>query len=849
MPLSTKKNHNIFLNSETFDELVNTSIFPETIFTHLKYKWAIQERTYAIKNLKLLVENLSKSVGFNFDSFCDTVVNNQKSSAKRYTFIENEPISESPCFRLLSNLYYTKAEWLLEINKHIFDIGDHEFIDDSNRYNTSEKILNLYLASLKFDKNSYNSWNSLAVWHCKKMSQIEMEVSNDLSESIKKHIIPSIHSFFKSIDLSDSFTEFQDLLQLLKIWFKYGHLTPVSEEMAKRFNDIDPICWIQVLPQIIARVDSPHIQIISTIKKLLIKLGKSYPESILFPLTVSRKISPSNIKNLAFKVIETLRYDFPELIYQSDLVADELSKVATSIEEKWLSSIDEASRKYFICHDIDGMMDILISLISSTKSTTKTIVEERFYQEYQVHISEISLFIEKLAFSKNNEDLDIVRVINRIWISLKKMFIKFESKSKKINIINLQEYSPKLFNSKNLIISIPGTFKPNEEKINIYKFHHILKLYTSKQRPRNLIIHGSDGLEYRFLLKGNEDLRQDERIMQIFNLINMLLLRAPEAFSRHLKIERFPIIPISPNSGLIGFYDNCETLHSIIKKYRESISIPLSSEQRKIQDFAPDYEKLDIVQKVEAFSVGLSATKGDELKNIFWIKSTNAEDWIYRRSNFTRSLSVMSFVGYIIGLGDRHPSNFMIHNITGKVVHIDFGDCFESTMNRELHPEHVPFRLTRILINAMEINSIQGSFKIASETTLRILRSNKESLMTALEAFIYDPLIGWVLSEKKINRTPQKEKSLSELMEFGYGNKWDNKIEYSENKPSFGIKCENLKNQKATDLMDRIEKKLDGLEFNTKESIDICSHVERLVEQATSLENLCRCFIGWCAFW
>ncbi len=37
----------------------------------------------------------------------------------------------------------------------------------------------------------------------------------------------------------------------------------------------------------------------------------------------------------------------------------------------------------------------------------------------------------------------------------------------------------------------------------------------------------------------------------------------------------------------------------------------------------------------------------------------------------------MSMVGYILGLGDRHPSNIMIKKKSGKVVHIDFGDCFE----------------------------------------------------------------------------------------------------------------------------------------------------------------------------
>lgn len=34
-------------------------------------------------------------------------------------------------------------------------------------------------------------------------------------------------------------------------------------------------------------------------------------------------------------------------------------------------------------------------------------------------------------------------------------------------------------------------------------------------------------------------------------------------------------------------------------------------------------------------------------------------------------------VGYILGLGDRHPSNLMLDRLSGKILHIDFGDCFE----------------------------------------------------------------------------------------------------------------------------------------------------------------------------
>jgi serine/threonine-protein kinase mTOR len=76
-----------------------------------------------------------------------------------------------------------------------------------------------------------------------------------------------------------------------------------------------------------------------------------------------------------------------------------------------------------------------------------------------------------------------------------------------------------------------------------------------------------------------------------------------------------------------------------------------------------------------------------------------------RRTTYTKSLAVMSMVGYILGLGDRHCSNLMIDRQSGKIVHIDFGDAFEVAMLREKFPERVPFRLTRMLVKAMGVKN------------------------------------------------------------------------------------------------------------------------------------------------
>ena len=68
---------------------------------------------------------------------------------------------------------------------------------------------------------------------------------------------------------------------------------------------------------------------------------------------------------------------------------------------------------------------------------------------------------------------------------------------------------------------------------------------------------------------------------------------------------------------------------------------------------------------------------------------------------------------------------------------------------REKFPERIPFRLTRMLILAMEVSGVEGVYKRVSEGVMRVLRENKESVMAVLEAFVYDPLLGWRLIHQK----------------------------------------------------------------------------------------------------
>lgn len=80
----------------------------------------------------------------------------------------------------------------------------------------------------------------------------------------------------------------------------------------------------------------------------------------------------------------------------------------------------------------------------------------------------------------------------------------------------------------------------------------------------------------------------------------------------------------------------------------------------------------------------------------------------------------------------------MLDRMSGKILHIDFGDCFEVAMTREKFPEKIPFRLTRMLINAMEVTGIEGTYRRTCESVMSVLHRNKDSVMAVLEAFVYD---------------------------------------------------------------------------------------------------------------
>ena len=89
-----------------------------------------------------------------------------------------------------------------------------------------------------------------------------------------------------------------------------------------------------------------------------------------------------------------------------------------------------------------------------------------------------------------------------------------------------------------------------------------LSLFNTKQHPRKMSMIGTDNKEYMFLLKGHEDLRQDERVIQIFYLVNLLMAKEKSLDKKNYSATNIKDFD-SPNNNIIPDKNNySHTLNS-----------------------------------------------------------------------------------------------------------------------------------------------------------------------------------------------------------------------------------------------------------------------------------------------
>ena len=492
--------------------------------------------------------------------------------------------------------------------------------------------------------------------------------------AVTSHAVAAVKGFFRSIALGRSRLKayiLQDLLRLLTLWFNHGENPPVRAALEAGLvsKSVSMEVWLQVIPQLVARISVQAPATRKLLHVLLVQIGSVHPQALIYPLTVATKSASAPRRQAAQALMSTLRQRTPRLVDHAEVVSRELIRVAILWHEMWHAGLEEASRLYFGDANIPAMLSTLMPLHEMMASPGPvTLREHAFVQAFGRELETAHSWL--LAYGRSGRVGDL----SQAWDIYYHVFRKINKQLPTMTGLELAAVSPSLLCAHDLELAVPGTYSASAPLVRIHSFCPSIDIIASKQRPRKVALLGSDGRRFTFLLKGHEDLRQDERVMQLFGLVNGLLANDGETSRRDLSIRRYAVTPLSHDVGVVGWVPNCDTLHALVRTYRESRKVTLNIEHRLMVQMAPMYDSLCVLQKIEVFRYALDNTTGADLCKVLWLKSASSEVWLERRTNYTRSLGVMSIVGYVLGLGDRHPSNLMLDRVSGKVLHIDFGD-------------------------------------------------------------------------------------------------------------------------------------------------------------------------------
>ncbi|WVQ81658.1 hypothetical protein IAT38_003783 [Cryptococcus sp. DSM 104549] len=794
---------------------------PPIIFAYLRMAWAKnlqngsrEERYETLQHLRDFTDQLSDDVGIG-------------ARDASHRLLLPDPKAYGVYTKLLAQCHVELGQWQATLR-------------ENQATSDPSGILQDYSLATELDPEWYQAWHTWALANFEVIAQLEVSQQGLSAAHFTTYIIPAVEGFLRSIALSPG-NSLQDTLRLLTLWFTYGYSSGVTAAVNQGLPTVNIDVWLEVIPQIIARIQTPRQSIQQLIVQLLHDIGKAHPQALIYPLTVASKSTVEARRTVAQNITHKMREHSPNVVDQAELVSTELIRAAILWHEIWYDGLEEASKHYFGDHDIPGMLAVLEPLHDLVEAGPQTLRETSFIQSFGHDLRIAKEHLKRYRLTQDGAE------VQQAWDVYYSVFQRLGKQLKLLNVIELQYVSPKLMAVRDLDIAVPGTYQSGKPIIAIRNVIPTFKVISSKQKPRQCSMVGRDGKEYAFLLKGHEDLRQDERVMQLFGLVNTLLNADHESTKRHLSIQRFSVTPLSPSAGLLGWVQHSDTFHVLIKQYRDQRKILVDIEHKLMQQMSDEsYDSLPLLHKVEIFQYALDNTTGQDLYRILWLKSRNSDIWLERRTTYTRSLGVNSMVGYILGLGDRHPSNLLLDQTTGKMVHIDFGDCFEVAQQRDKYPEKVPFRLTRMLIHAMEVCGITGNFSRSCEVSMEVLRENRESLMAVLEAFVYDPLIAW-----RLTATDKGPGGASEVKDLDDPNAYGKHRKGKANETEILNEAENteVKNDKGLQVIERVRRKLTGRDFKPDVVLDVKAQVEKLVMEATKTENLCVAFLGWCSFW
>jgi hypothetical protein len=538
-----------------------------------------------------------------------------------------------------------------------------------------------------------------------------------------------------------------DVLELIKIAFTGS----VTDDEVKAIFDVPLHAFLPVLNYLIPKQNRCHKR--ETYRKLIVSLVRTFPYGVVFPIQFSLK---SDITGGAKPYLSKVCAEFEDHPAFTD--AEALLRVLDAIALPLRTFIPGAIKTLYktICDYTtavtDGKRNQIRGRYKFVKERFLSVLHRRCRYDTKL-VDAKGLILQQVTKHVSNllEGIDADIEVRRKWLA--EMVDQFSKPGKTPAVLQEQEgdFDISQFCSDEMLkldfhrVPVFGHFThARSEQITITKIDKTVRVLNSRQRPRKITFVGSDGLRHSFLLKANDDLRTDERAMQFFSLVNQI-------HSERSRIRTYAIAPLTADLGIIQWVPNADTFASLLDHVKQRPQISLDDSFKVLLDFFGsdrEYEPLSNatrIQKLEIYEAAVPVNRGntrplDALREVMWITAVTSERWLRFQATFTNSLAVMSIVGHVIGLGDRHLNNIMLDQSTGTVVHIDFGMALDSAKLRDKTPETVSFRATPVIGAACGPMGFNGAFRKMCEMTHSSVTAKRESVLTVLEIFRDDPI-------------------------------------------------------------------------------------------------------------
>ncbi|XP_021932903.1 DNA-dependent protein kinase catalytic subunit-like isoform X3 [Zootermopsis nevadensis] len=642
----------------------------------------------------------------------------------------------------------------------------------------------------------------------------------------------------------------------------HGLHTHLSELFHKESTEVPVWMFLGWVNQLLSCLDTAVGPVLHS---LVLRLAETYPQALIYAFKLSVKnynlgSGHETLKALADRLASLLFADpmFDTFLRAFSCLGQPCKMLFYFVDklEKLLNA--ETPNCDHLCHTYDTMMKELFPCS-----------DENIHGAVFQQVKEYKIMLEKAGSRIKGGDKRGIKDLGKIKKRLGSVIQNLKPPTQ------LKDYSPWLSEFQagkhsSLELEIPGQYtgesKPLiQHHIKIAGFKQTVEHQNSKTLPLRVTIFGNDAKEHQYLVKFGEDLRQDQRLEQLFILMNKILHQDPACRQRSLSIATYQVVPLTTHLGIIQWVDGTKGLKDLMlgvldqsemKMYKMSHVEYMRwiSEAARAQkgDYKEQYGGAHMKYSRDETNVHfrkmVNMVPWDIMRHALQNLSTSPELYFTLRQNFACSHAVLCIAHWLLGIGDRHLSNTLVSMKDGQCVGIDFGYAFGTATQFLPVPELMPFRLTPHIVNLLQPQDETGLFRETMVHCLRALRNNCHMLLATMEVFVQEPSIDWLEFASKhesLNKDTHEESQTWYPQQ-----KLDLAKEKLEGANPVAITTEELK--AGFNKSEYLEKFLECVKGHNSVRAKMPSHnlspeeqVDCLLDQATDPNVLGKTWVGW----